>query len=71
LDIDSEGQLIASVLSKKVAAGSTHVLIDIPVGPTAKVRSLNLANELSNLMITVGEEIGLNVRTKITDGSQP
>ena len=37
LDLDSEGQLVASVLSKKAAAGSTHVLIDLPVGPTAKV----------------------------------
>ena len=36
LDLDSTGQLVASVLSKKVAAGSTHVVIDIPVGPTAK-----------------------------------
>jgi thymidine phosphorylase len=33
------GQLIASVLSKKIAAGSTHVVLDIPVGPTAKIRS--------------------------------
>jgi thymidine phosphorylase len=39
LDLDSEGQLVASVISKKVAAGSTHVLIDIPVGPSAKVRT--------------------------------
>ena len=39
LDIDSEGQMIASVLSKKIAAGSTHVVIDMPVGPTAKVRT--------------------------------
>ena len=46
LDLDSEGQLIASVLSKKAAAGSTHVLIDMPVGPTAKVRSMNLAGQL-------------------------
>lgn len=36
LDLDSEGQLVASVLSKKVAAGSTHVVLDIPVGPTAR-----------------------------------
>src|SRR3546814_2013103 len=36
LDIDTEGQLIASVLSKKIAAGATHVVLDIPVGPTAK-----------------------------------
>ncbi|SDF02489.1 thymidine phosphorylase [Pricia antarctica] len=34
LDIDSEGQLIASVLSKKAAAGSNHVIIDMPVGET-------------------------------------
>ena len=33
LDLDSEGQLVASVLSKKAAAGSTHVLIDIPGRP--------------------------------------
>ena len=29
LDIDSEGQLIASVLSKKAAAGATHVIIEV------------------------------------------
>src|SRR5690606_25418693 len=29
LDIDSDGQLVASVLSKKIAAGSSHILIDI------------------------------------------
>ena len=38
LDLDSPGQLVASVLSKKAAAGATHVLIDMPVGLTAKVR---------------------------------
>jgi thymidine phosphorylase len=31
LDLDSSKQLVASVLSKKVAAGSTDVLIDIPI----------------------------------------
>ena len=71
LDIDSEGQLIASVLSKKAAAGSTHVLIDMPVGITAKIRSMNLARQLVDMMIAVGSEIGLNVQVRITDGTQP
>ena len=71
LDIDSEGQLIASVLSKKAAAGSTHVVIDIPVGETAKVRSVEMAQKLQNHMETVGEAVGLNVKVIITDGSQP
>lgn len=71
LDIDSEGQLIASVLSKKAAAGSTHVVIDIPVGETAKVRSTKMAQELQNHMEAIGNAIGLNVKVVITDGIQP
>ena len=71
LDIDSEGQLIASVLSKKAAAGSTHVVIDIPVGETAKVRSAEVAQKLKNHMETVGNAVGLNVKVVITDGTQP
>src|SRR5204863_2338644 len=47
LDVDSEGQLIASVLSKKIAAGSSHLVLDMPVGPTAKVRSAESAQVLS------------------------
>lgn len=71
LDLDSEGQLIASVLSKKAAAGSTHVVIDIPVGSTAKVRSAEDAHLLSGRMIEVGRAVGVEVRTIITDGAQP
>jgi len=71
LDIDSEEQLIASVLSKKAAAGSTHVIIDIPVGSTAKIRSMNTARSLADTLVQVGGEIGLNVRARITDGEQP
>lgn len=71
LDLDSDGQLIASVLSKKAAAGSTHVVIDIPVGPTAKVRSFEAANTLSGHLMDVGHAVGLNVHAIITDGAQP
>lgn len=71
LDIDAEGQLIASVLSKKVAAGSTHVVIDIPVGPTAKVRSAEAARGLAARLTLVGARLGLNVACLLTDGTQP
>ena len=71
LDIDSEGQMIASVLSKKAAAGSTDVVIDIPVGATAKVRSQEAAEHLSEKMVAVGKAIGLNIDIVLTDGSQP
>ncbi|WP_330109658.1 thymidine phosphorylase family protein [Methylophaga thalassica] len=71
LDLDGEGQLIASVLSKKIAAGSTHAVVDIPVGPTAKVRSDKEANRLASLFTQVGAACGINIRCLITDGSQP
>lgn len=71
LNIDSEGQMIASVLSKKSAAGSTHVVIDIPVGKTAKVRTEKDALKLQYYFIAVGKALGLNVEVLITDGSQP
>ncbi|WP_286237356.1 thymidine phosphorylase family protein [Neptuniibacter halophilus] len=71
LDIDSEGQLIASVLSKKIAAGATHVVIDIPVGPTAKVRSQEAAEKLAANFKAVAETLNLQITTLFTDGSQP
>ncbi len=49
LSIDSPGQMVASILSKKIAAGSTHLLLDIPIGPSAKVRSMAEAQRLRKL----------------------
>lgn len=71
LAIDSPGQMVASILSKKVAAGSTHLLLDIPVGPTAKVRSDAAAQRLKRLFEYVAERIGLVLEVVITDGRQP
>lgn len=71
LDLDSEAQLVASVLSKKLAVGSERVLIDIPVGPTAKVRSQASARSLGDSLMAVGAAVGLQVRVVLSDGRQP
>lgn len=71
LDFDSDGQLVASILSKKLAAGSTHVLIDMPVGPTAKVRSAEAAISLKARLLATADAVGLAVRVVQTDGTQP
>jgi thymidine phosphorylase len=71
LELDASGQLVASVLSKKVAAGSTHVLVDMPVGPRAKIRDLDAAARLERELREVGEAVGLRVRPVLTDGAQP
>jgi thymidine phosphorylase len=71
LAIDSPGQMVASILSKKVAAGSTHLVLDIPVGPTAKVRTLPAAQRLKRLFEFVAARLGLQLDAVITDGRQP
>jgi thymidine phosphorylase len=71
LDIDSEGQMIASILSKKAAVGSTHVVIDIPVGQSAKIRSEEDAQRLKYMLTVIGQAMGLTIKALITDGSQP
>lgn len=71
LGIDSEGQMIASILSKKIAAGATHLLLDIPVGPTAKVRHMNQALRLRKLFEYIGDRLGIHLEVVISDGSQP
>jgi thymidine phosphorylase len=71
LDFDSDPQLVASVLSKKLAAGSRHVLLDLPVGPTAKIRSTNAARLLGDKLTEVGAAVGLTVRLHVSDGRQP
>lgn len=71
LDLENDGQMVASVLSKKIAAGATHIVVDIPVGPTAKVRSAAAADVLQGLLESVACDFGLHLTTLRTDGRQP
>ena len=71
LGVDTPEQMVASILSKKLAAGSTHLLIDIPIGPTAKIRTLEQAHRLRKLFEFVGGCFGLNIEIVLTDGSRP
>jgi thymidine phosphorylase len=69
--MDSPGQLVASILSKKLAAGANHLIIDIPIGATAKIRTRNSAMLLRKLFEYVGDNLGINLEVVLTDGRQP
>ncbi len=71
LEVDCEGQMIASILSKKKSVGSKVVLIDIPVGKTAKVKTQEHALKLSARFSKIGKALGMKIKTIITDGTQP
>ena len=70
LNLDPEAQLLASVLSKKIAVGSKHVLIDIPYGKSAKV-DLRKGKVLKNKFEFFGKKFGLNLKAVLTKGDEP
>jgi thymidine phosphorylase len=71
LGIDTREQMVASIMSKKLAAGATHLLIDIPTGPAAKVTTALDAMRLRKLFEFVGDHFGIAVEVVTTDGREP
>src|SRR5579875_3440810 len=71
LGIDTREQMVASIMSKKIAAGSTHLLIDLPVGPAAKLNTTMEAMRLKRLFEFVGSHFGISIEVITTAGRQP
>lgn len=71
LGLDSTRWAVASILSKKLAAGSTHVIIDLPYGPQAKLKTIQEAEEAAKLFERTGEKLSLFVEAHVTQGSTP
>jgi AMP phosphorylase len=71
LGIDPRCQLLASVMSKKLAVGADKIVIDIPTGLGAKVEEIEEAKNLAQDFIELGHRLGVQVETAITYGGQP
>ncbi len=71
LNIDAEGQMLASIMAKKASVGATHLLLEIPIDKNGKVANEHKATHLKNQFITLGNKMGISVTVQITDGSQP
>ncbi|PJD94402.1 MAG: thymidine phosphorylase [Legionella sp.] len=71
INLDSMGQMVASIISKKIAAGSTHIVIDVPIGTTAKIRTLGQAEQLKTLLYFIAGQFDVKIKVIFTDGSQP
>jgi thymidine phosphorylase len=71
LGVDTPEQMVASIMSKKIAAGSTHLLVDIPMGPSAKVRSHTGAVRLRKLFEHIGARVGIEIDVVVTETREP
>lgn len=71
LNIDAEGQMLASIMAKKASVSTTHLLMDIPMGIGTKIATLKHALHLKQHFQDLSKELGITLKTIITDGSQP
>ena len=63
--------LLPSIMSKKKAIGANYVVIDIPTGKEAKIKTTDQARELAEDFIELGNRLGMHIACGITYGEQP
>src|SRR5574344_1225901 len=63
--------IASSIMSKKIALGAQNILIDIKVGDGALIKTEEDANELSKILISIGESYNRNVRTIVSNMNTP
>jgi AMP phosphorylase len=63
--------LLPSIMSKKKAIGATHIVIDIPTGSGAKIKTMSEAYTLAADFVDLGKRLSMNVQCAMTFGEQP
>lgn len=69
--VDNISLIAASVMSKKLAAGSDAIVLDVKCGSGAFIKNLEGAIELSEAMVDIGNNMNRNTIGVITDMEQP
>ena len=71
LGVIKHEHIVASILAMKIATGVSHLVVDIPVGQNARVKSTKEALRLRKMIEYVGDMLSLTTDVVITDGSEP
>jgi pyrimidine-nucleoside phosphorylase len=69
--VNSLPLIATSIMSKKLAAGTNAIVLDVKVGHGALMETQEEALELASLMVHIGTKMGRRVRAVISDMSQP
>lgn len=71
LSFESYDKIIVSILAKKIAFGSNHIVIDLPYGKNMKVHSLEDAKTLSNKFENLAKKFKIKIKVIIYKTQEP
>ncbi len=68
---DSIPLMAASIMSKKIAAGTNNLVLDVKFGSGAYIKSIKDAKKLAREMVSIGTANGMSVTALVTDNNAP
>ena len=69
--VESSGLITASIMSKKIAEGTRHLVIDLKIGAGAFMPNLRRAKELAEYLIETGKSFGQSVAVVFSNMNSP
>ena len=69
--VDSIPLIVSSVLSKKIAAGTDVIVLDVKYGSGAFMQTFEQAKELATYLVNVGKKLNKYVSVVLSDMDQP
>ena len=71
LAFESFDKIIVSIMAKKIASGDTHLVLDLPVGPTLKIRHFKDAEIISEKFTFLAKKFNIKVSIDINQALEP
>jgi putative thymidine phosphorylase len=71
LSFESFDKVIVSIMAKKIAVSTNHLVLDIPVGPTMKIRHFADAEKVAKKFKAIGKMFDMRVIADISETLEP